>query len=53
MGTLYGRNNVTSDKVDFRSDMKQNIFWKKSGNREFVCLLKQFGATVLGMKYQT
>ena len=44
---LSSRNDVTSSKVNFRSDIKQNfLFEKKSGQQDFVCLLKQFGATV-------
>ena len=44
---LSGRNDVTLDKVNFRSEIrKKYFFWKKSGHQEFVWLLKQFGATV-------
>ena len=35
------------DKVSFRSDIRQNFFWKNSGHQEFVWLLKQFWATLL------
>ena len=42
---LCGRNNVTSDKVNFRPDIRQNIFWeKKTEHKEFVWLLMQLRA---------
>ena len=40
---LPGRNDVTWDKVNFRSDIMQNIF---SENQKFAWLLKQYGVTV-------
>ena len=47
VGTLPDRNNVMSEKMNFRWDIKQNVFWKKSGHRDFLSLLKQFGNTVI------
>ena len=41
-----------SGKAYFRPDIRENIFWKKSGHKEFVWLLKQFGALYLD-KYQS
>ena len=44
---MPGRNDTTSDKVNFRLGIKQNLFFeKKRGHQEFVWLLKSFGATV-------
>ena len=46
-GCLPGRNDVISDKANFRQDITQNLFFeKKSRHQEFVWLLKQFGAIV-------
>ena len=45
-GRLSGRNGVMLDKKIFRPDIRQNLFWKKSGHQGHVWLLKQFGVTV-------
>ena len=35
--TLSGKNNVTSDKVNFREEIKEKpVLWKKSGYQKFV-----------------
>ena len=44
---LFCRNDVTSDKVIFRSNIRQKFFKKKWKHQEFACLLKQFGAIEL------
>ena len=33
---LFGRNDVVSDKVNLKSDIKQKVFWKKLRHKEFV-----------------
>ena len=51
---LSGRNDVTSDKVNFRLDIRLNFFFKKQVHQEFVWLLKEFVAPDLYLdKYQT
>ena len=42
---LSGSNDITSDKLNFRPDIR-HFFSKKSGHQEFVSLLKQFVATL-------
>ena len=49
---LSGRNDVTSDKVNFRPDINIRLAFEKQnqkktpGDQEFAWLLKQFGAPV-------
>ena len=33
--------------VYFSLDIRQKVFWNKSGHQEFAWLIKQFGATVI------
>ena len=47
MDKWSGRNNVTSDKVNFRSNIRQFFFEKKTGHQKFGWLLKQFVGTAL------
>ena len=39
---LSDRSDVTSDKVDFKSDIRQFFFSKRSGHQEFVILKKNW-----------
>lgn len=43
---LTSRNDVTSNNVSFRPDIRQNLFLKKFRTLECVWLSKQFGAAV-------
>ena len=43
---LSGKNEVTSDKENFRPGMRQKLFLKLVRHQEFVWLLKRFGVAL-------